>query len=108
MVVRDFYFVSVVAFPHETNPVLIVNPNAVLPLPIPMQFLQPVSGGNLQILQNNCTVNNAQFSPRHARGRCAPCLARSPDFRRLPVGESLDHTSIITLSVNNVNRYQSE
>jgi hypothetical protein len=26
----------------------------------------------------------------------------------LPVGESLDHTSIITLSVNNVNRYQSE
>src|SRR5713101_2903666 len=96
MIVGDLHFESVAAPPHETDPVLIVDPNAVLPLPVAMQFLQPISGGNLQIIESGCAVEHAQFSPGHARGRCAPCLTRPPDFHRLPVGETPDHCPTIT------------
>jgi hypothetical protein len=39
MIVGDLHFESVAAPPNETDPVLIVDPNAVLPLPVAMQFL---------------------------------------------------------------------
>jgi len=47
MIVRDFHFVSIVSAPFEANSVLIVDSYAVLPKPITVQFLQPVSGRNL-------------------------------------------------------------
>src|SRR6266850_5205551 len=38
MVVRDLHFISVVALPNEADSVLVVDPNAVLPLPVATQF----------------------------------------------------------------------
>src|SRR2546423_10337823 len=91
MVIRDLHFIGIMALPNEANLVLVIDPNAVLPAPVTMQFLQPVSGRNPQVVQRRGPVEHAQFSSGHAGWRCSPGLARSPDFRRLLVGESLDH-----------------
>jgi hypothetical protein len=39
MVVRDFDFIRIPVLPPETNAILLVNPDAVLPLPLSMQQL---------------------------------------------------------------------
>lgn len=103
--VRNLYFMDLVASPDETDSELIVDPNAVLPLPVSMQFFQSVTRGETQVAEVDCAVQHGEFSHSDAGGRRAPCLTCSPDFRRLPVGETLDHCLTITLSVNNVNRY---
>jgi hypothetical protein len=105
MIVRDLHVVGVVPAPHEADPVLVVDPDAMLPLSVAAQFLQAIAGRNPQILELKRTFEHGQLASGHASGRLAPGLARSPDFRRLPVGESLDHPAIITSFVNNVNRY---
>ena len=104
MVIRDFNCASVGTAPFEAYSVLIVDSNAVLSLPVTVQFLQPVSRRDLQVVQRQGTVEHGQLSFRHAGRRRAPCLARSPDLRRFLVGESLDHRAIITTNVNNVKR----
>jgi len=105
MVVRDFYFVSIGSPPYEANSVLIVDSYAVLSLPVAMQFLQPVSERDLQVVQHHGAVEHHELSFRDTSGRRTPWFARSPDFRRLLVGETLDHFASITEYVNNVNRY---
>ena len=105
MIVGDFDVVSVMSAPHETDPVLIVDPDAVMPLPVAVQFFQPVAWWEPQVSQFNRAIEDGELSPGHASGRRAPSLARSPDFRRLLVGETLDHSPILTVHVNNVNRY---
>jgi hypothetical protein len=42
VVVRDFDVVDIAIFPAEAYPVLIVDANAVLTLPVARQALQPV------------------------------------------------------------------
>src|SRR5947208_712296 len=57
MIVYNFNFVSVFAHPSETNSPLLVDADAMLPLPIPLERFQPVSGRNPQVLGK---------SPRHS------------------------------------------
>jgi hypothetical protein len=48
VVVRDFNVVSVARAPGKTNPPLIVNPNAVLPLAVSAEPFQEVTGQRRQ------------------------------------------------------------
>jgi hypothetical protein len=64
MVIRDFYFVSVMTTPIEADPVLVVDANAELPLPITAQFLQPVSRRVFQIIQFYGRIEHSQFAFR--------------------------------------------
>ena len=41
-------------FDLKANPVLIIDPNAVLSLPVSVEFLQTVCGRDTQILQASC------------------------------------------------------
>src|SRR5208282_5364908 len=102
MVICDLHFVSFGFAPYEANSVLIVDSNAVLTLTIAAQFLQPVSGRNLQVVQSYGAIEHGKLSFRNTGWRCTARLAASPDFRRFLVGESLDHSAIVTLNVNNV------
>lgn len=104
MVVRDFYFVSVRGAPFEANSVLIVDSYAVLTLAIAAQLRQPVPGWDPQIVQRQSAIEHGQLASRRTGWRRTPSLAGSPDFRRLFVGESPDHKTIITMYINNVNR----
>jgi hypothetical protein len=84
---------------------LVVDADAVLTLPVTFKFLQSVSRGKPQILQISCRIQHREFAFGHASRRRPLGPAGSPDFRRSPGGETLDHTLMITMPVNNVNRY---
>ncbi len=56
MIIHDLDIKSIMTTPDKTNPVLIVNPNTVLPIPIAMQLLQPVSGRDPQVFQLRCSI----------------------------------------------------
>jgi hypothetical protein len=51
MVVHNLDITGIALSPHKTNPPLIVNSNAVLPLSISTQGFQAVSWWNAQIIQ---------------------------------------------------------
>jgi len=43
MVVRDFDLVRIAILPLKTDAILLIDPNAVLSLTVPVQSLQPVT-----------------------------------------------------------------
>ena len=45
VIIDNLYIKEVIAFDLKANPVLIINPNAVLSLPVSIEFLQTVAGG---------------------------------------------------------------
>ncbi|HWY53645.1 MAG TPA: hypothetical protein VNZ03_04235 [Terriglobales bacterium] len=45
--------------PNKTDPVLIINPNTVLPSPVTAQFLEPVTGRTPQIVQFYCHIEDS-------------------------------------------------
>jgi hypothetical protein len=51
VVVGDFRFKGITVFPSETDPPLIVDPDAVLTLPISGELLEAIPGWNSQVAQ---------------------------------------------------------
>ena len=96
MIINDFNTMKVV-FPldRKAYPVLIVNSNAVLPLPISLQRFQMICGWNFQILQTSCIVNHDQFSQCHSLNILTELLGENliVDLLRFLVSEALYHTA---------------
>ena len=65
MVITYFYIIVVSVFFTETDPVLIVNANTVLPLPIPMQRFKSIVGWYPQIVQVLGIIDHHQLSERY-------------------------------------------
>lgn len=61
MVVRYFHVVGVLVSPLETNPPLIVNPDAVLAFPVSRKGLESVSGRNPEIIQRHRRIQQVEF-----------------------------------------------
>src|ERR1700690_3473770 len=91
MIVCDLNVVSAVLAPHETNPVLVVDSDAVLSATVSPQLLQAISRRNHQVVEFECSVKHGEFSLGRARRQYPFRLAGSPDLRRPLIGESLDH-----------------
>jgi hypothetical protein len=51
VVVGDFHFKGITVFPSETDPPLIVDPDAMLTLPIAGELLETIPGRDLQVTQ---------------------------------------------------------
>jgi hypothetical protein len=66
MVVHDLDVKSVALMPPETDPPLIVDPNAKGSGTIALQRFKTVAGRPLQILQRACAVQIHQFAARDA------------------------------------------
>ncbi len=62
MIINDFNIKEIIAFSPKANPVLIIDPNAVLSLPVSIQLFQPVGRWDAQILQTSCIVDHNQLS----------------------------------------------
>lgn len=62
MIIYDFNLVGITIGPDETDSPLIIDANAVLPLPTPLQSFQPIPRRNPQILKYLGPVENQQFS----------------------------------------------
>jgi hypothetical protein len=61
VIVRNFHFVGVSFAPHEAQAILVIDPYAVLALPIPFQPFQPVPRWNSQIAYRAGRIQNLQF-----------------------------------------------
>jgi hypothetical protein len=62
MVIDDFDVVSLSMVPSETNPELIVDPNAVLSYPVSFKLLKPVSWNRRQVEHAGCSIYLHQFA----------------------------------------------
>ena len=92
MIIRDLDIENIAASPIEADPVLIVNANAVLPLPAALQRLQSVAAKRAQIAQCSGGIQHAELlkrlsvtlliSPAAPGGEQPLCLA---------IPERLDH-----------------
>ncbi len=105
MIVNDFYVINVVPMPHKADSILVVDANAVLTLPTAFEFLQAITRRRFQVLEVDCGIEQGKFALGHARRWRTSGFTGGPDLRRGLVGERLDHWSMITNIVNNVNRY---
>lgn len=66
MVINDFNIVVVAIELFETDPVLIVNANTVLPLPVTMQLFKMICRRDPQITQSSRIIDHHQFSQRNS------------------------------------------
>jgi len=79
MVVHNFNAVSVSAAPHEADTPLVVDPYAVLPVPVTAERLQPICGWSSQIFEFGGSLNHSQFSASHNLDIAEPSAVMAQD-----------------------------
>jgi hypothetical protein len=65
MVVRDLNLVGISSLPSKTQAILVVNPNAVLPVPVSAQPFQAISVWNGKLAEVSDLINLIELSPSH-------------------------------------------
>jgi hypothetical protein len=99
VVVRDLDFEGVSIAPDETETPLIIDSDAVLPLPATLQFFQPVARRHSKILKRNSAMQEKQFSPRRSLQVPEPrhiSIVEEPLGIRRP--EGTNHLRIISVN----------
>jgi hypothetical protein len=66
VVIDNFNTPDTVCLPHETYPPLVIDADAVLPLAVVLQCLQPVSGRHSQAVQLRGSVQLKQLATRNS------------------------------------------
>ncbi len=61
MIIHDLHVIGIFLPPHEANPPLIVDPDAVLTRATTCEFLEAISRGNPKILKSHGPVQHPQF-----------------------------------------------
>jgi len=96
MIVHDLNFVSVTLPPHEAETPLVVNADAILPLPVAMQRFQAIARRSCQVAQFGGTVQLPELSSGDAFDSLK-AAARLPTVKSPGLGaaERLDHDLIV-------------
>lgn len=106
MIVHDFDRVNVAVSPLKANTPLIIDADAVLPLPVPLQALQPVPRQIRERLQIGRGIHDVQFSQGGSLDRLEPAhrfpAEEAPGVR---AAERLDHTLMLYCFSFHVNQY---
>ena len=78
VVVGHLYFMSIATLEAKTNPPLLVDEYGVLTLSVSVQGVQPVAGGDSEIIELLCEVNIVEplYCPSNDVRRQSPGLAR--------------------------------
>lgn len=66
MVIDDLNLVSVSLPPDKTDPPLVANPDAVLPLAIAMKRFEPIAGRRREVARFGRCIQLAKFAQRHS------------------------------------------
>lgn len=92
MVVRDLHFECVTVFSLKTNPPLLVDPDAVLPLATAFEGLKLIRGWEHEIAQLRCAIQVLQFLTNSLLDLTVQALYELPIENRLriPVLERTD------------------
>jgi hypothetical protein len=107
MVVRDLHIVGIRTLPAKADAPLVVDPNAVLPLPATDELLQMISRRDAQVFQQVRGVKNQEF-PKGCPldlGRKVRCPDASEYPFRVPILKTTDHGPILTPPDHTVKRY---
>ncbi len=106
MIVSDFDVHSSLIGPAKAHSPLVVDPDAILACPVATQGFQPVGRGNSKIGQSRRCDHPLESNSCPALDVWWQATARLSieEPLRIPVTESILHTTILTLAVNNVNR----
>jgi hypothetical protein len=82
MVVDNFHLCWPRVSPAKTETVLVINTNAVLSLPIPLQGLKPIAWGNLKFVECDHRVKLVKFAgdnlPQCLWAGASGCLCPPP------------------------------
>ena len=83
MVIRQFHVISIAVPPCEADSKLIVDPDTVLPLAIPLESFQPVAPQSGEIDQLACSIDHAELleSLSGATLKAPASIVESPTFR---------------------------
>src|SRR5690554_4670175 len=106
VVVNDLHLLRSGVGPHEADPPLVVDPDAVLPGPIALQRLEPVPGRDAEIVKRLRGPDLTQLAQRHpldTRIHRGHALAAPQTFGVL-VAERSDHSTSVTRRVNDARR----
>ncbi len=63
MIVRDFNFVGIASLPSETNPILIVAPDTVLPAPVSSQPFEAIPPWNSKFADVSDSIDLIELPP---------------------------------------------
>jgi hypothetical protein len=99
MIINNFHIKGVVALPNEADAPLLVDPDAVLPLPVVMQSFKMVGGRDTQGFKDAGGMKHLQLDCRRALDSLGQLGGKSPieePFGLLAL-EGLDHDSMIIL-----------
>jgi hypothetical protein len=98
--------VCVAILPHETDPVLIVDSDAVLPSPVSAQGFETVAWEGPQVIESSCRVQLSQLA-LHDPSDAPETLRRVTLEQRLgvPIPEGPDHPPKLLRIALYVKRY---
>lgn len=107
MVVDNFHIVGVAVPPHEAYAILIIDSDAVLALALAVQSLQPVSGGNIQIIQRYGSMQQEELlqCPHFQIGGNPSASPSLPELLRICIPETCYHRSIVLHYGTSVKHY---
>ena len=107
MIVDELHVVGIARHPPKADAPLIVDADTVLAGTVAFELFQPIPRWHAEILQRFGRIYGdqlAQHRPLEIR-RIATNAFSVEEALRVPIREALDHQSIITTGVINVNRY---
>jgi len=106
VIIDDLDVKGVTVTPPETDPPLLVDPNAVLALSIALQSLELIRAWNRKVLQISCRVQLLQLHQRPLLNVARKSLGvlPTPDPLGFLAAKGLDHLRIVTRVVSNVKR----
>jgi hypothetical protein len=107
MVIHDLHVVGVIVSPVETDPPLIVNPDAMLALSVTRKRLESVPGRDFEIPQRHRRIQRVEYRLRLSLDFRWEFLGAFPPkyLFGLPALEGLDPGRILTQGVINLKRY---
>jgi hypothetical protein len=102
VVIDDLDFVRMAILPDKTHPPLVVDPDAVLALPICRESLKPVPRRNLEVIEFRGSVHLHELPQRNTLQVLGNRLTSFAPEELLGffVPEALDHGPILTLGVS--------
>jgi hypothetical protein len=106
MIVNDLNVRRVTVTPPETDPPLLVNPDAVLAFAIAFQGLELIRAWNKKVLQISSRIQLLQLHQRPLLNVARKPLGvlATPDSLSLLATKGLDHRNIVTRGISNVKR----
>jgi hypothetical protein len=93
VIVDDPDVVGIAILPAETDPPLLIDPNAMLSRSAPLEFLESITGRDAEVLKLLGGVDEDELAEHRAMelSREAPDRLAVKQAFRVPVREALDH-----------------